>query len=103
MYPYVATLFQSRGTIAPQAGSKPHKYPPMEMVPDDWTVTARLRGGGVYSAVPVDCVRVIFGHGATRIAFDFKAAEYPRWPNGPDTIAGHRGMKSVPADPYFYQ
>lgn len=103
MYSYAATLFQAGGTIAPPAGLKTPKYPPMEMVPDDWKVTARLRGAGVYSDVPDDSVRVIFGHGATRVAFDFKADEYPRWPNGPDTIAGHRLMKATPANPFFYR
>lgn len=102
MYPYAATLFQHGGTIAPPAGSKSRKYPPFEIVPGGWTVTARTRGGGVYSDIPGDCVRVIFGHGDTRVAFDFKWSDYPRWPNGPDTIAGHRGMKSTPASPDFY-
>lgn len=103
MYPYSATLFQPHGTIAPPDFRKAPALPPIDLVPDSWEVTARLRGDGVYSAVPGDCVRVIFGHGVTRVAFDFPAADYPRWPNGPDTIAGHRGMKATPADPYFYR
>lgn len=105
MYPYSATLFQPRGTVAPPAGRRAPRLPAADMVPDNWPAVAAMRGAA--GLVPDGITRVIFGaDAATRVAFDFPAADYRRVCGGPScagkAIGDFRGLSAAPAPARFY-
>lgn len=103
MYRYAATLFQSRGTIAPPPPAP--SLPTIDLVPDGWP--ARSAMSGPAGRVPAGVARVIFGpRAAPLVAFDFSIDDYRRICAGPScgrkTIGDFRGVPAAPAAPEFH-